>query len=137
MPIHLKYVQLTNYRSFVGNVSIGPFLKFTVLIGSNQLGNNHTTHRVKPTSSIHFTRLAGQCDLLDAIDFVLCVFNPHGGPISAAGVDSPCSVAVIVETSFAQSSCLTFKRHWIRPDDDAAAAGEYEIDGQVCMSDLI
>ena len=39
MPGHLKYIEVENFKSYRGKQKIGPFNKFTAVIGPNGSGN--------------------------------------------------------------------------------------------------
>jgi structural maintenance of chromosome 1 len=47
---YLKYIELENFKSYKGNIKIGPFKSFTAIIGPNG---------------------SGKSNLMDAISFVL------------------------------------------------------------------
>ena len=36
---YLKYIELDNFKSYKGNIQIGPFKPFTSIIGPNGSGN--------------------------------------------------------------------------------------------------
>lgn len=38
MPGHLKYIEVENFKSYRGKQKIGPFNKFTAVIGPNGSG---------------------------------------------------------------------------------------------------
>lgn len=39
MPAFLKYIEVENFKSYKGNLTIGPLKRFTAVIGPNGSGN--------------------------------------------------------------------------------------------------
>lgn len=40
MPAFLKYIDVENFKSYKGNLTIGPLKRFTAVIGPNGSGNS-------------------------------------------------------------------------------------------------
>lgn len=119
----IKSIKLKNFKSFVGESTIGPLGDFTVFTGSHELGNS---------------------DLMDAIDFAFGVYNPLSATIldEFNGERCPANAERSVEIGIQRpatfqlpESIVTFKRHLMFNTEDNTRP-EFEINGLVICSNV-
>jgi structural maintenance of chromosome 1 len=63
MSVHLKYIELENFKSYKGHRSLGPLLSFTAVIGPNGSGKSNFMDAIsfvmgEKTASLRVKRLA-------------------------------------------------------------------------------
>lgn len=66
MAGYLDKLELENFKSYKGLQVVGPFKKFTAIIGPNGTGRRRENEKL-----IVFNSCAGKSNLMDAISFVL------------------------------------------------------------------
>ena len=62
MPGYLKYIEVDNFKSYLGKQKIGPFKKFSAIIGPNGSGENNETRSSTSFCECHTdNRICRQC----------------------------------------------------------------------------
>lgn len=124
----IQTLQLLNFKSFRGHHFVGPFEEFTVLVGSNCLGE-YRKHLTDQNIYIRSRYYTGKFQLLDAIDF--CLLTERTASLNHDQLPD--------EEAFVEMSIRAAARHTVRlkrfivdyEGSQGAENGEFAINGKV------